>query len=287
MTAETLHPHQNPATVLLAALVDDAGLFPPTQLPLAEAVARHRGDQQRQHPMHSHTFLCPSSRWAELHSALHDTDRFHVGVILDEDTAGLPTPVAEPGPSDPLRIAHVEARVEPDDIGKAARFLRGANPETTRPVYLELNRGPGWQRSIAQLHDAHPLGLKIRCGGPSAELFPDPVEVAEFLELAVTHRVPIKATAGLHNAVRHRDATTGHLHYGYLNLVAAVVATVSGSDRDTVLTALTETDAADLVSQLRTTEPHTARRARAMFRSYGSCDTAQPVRDAANLGLMH
>ncbi|MGH9008457.1 MAG: hypothetical protein ACRDYF_01260, partial [Acidimicrobiia bacterium] len=51
---------------LLAALVDDAGLFPPESLPMADALARHRADEAAGYPMLSHRFLCPASRIGEL-----------------------------------------------------------------------------------------------------------------------------------------------------------------------------------------------------------------------------
>ncbi|MDS1270973.1 hypothetical protein RIF23_11755 [Lipingzhangella sp. LS1_29] len=277
--------NQDPASVLLAGLVDDAGLFPPTQLPLAQAVERHRRDQQRNHPMHTHRFLCPSSRWDDLRGLLTERDRFDVGVILDDDQAGSLAAVPEPAAGDPLRVAHLEMRVEPADVGRAARYLRGTGSGHRHPVFLELHRTRGWQRSVAQLHGAHPLGLKIRCGGPRAELFPTPEELTEFIELAVANQVPMKATAGLHHAVRHTDPTTGFTHYGYLNLVGACAAAVAGAERDTVLAILTETDPPSLVARLHSTDPHTARRSRAILRSYGSCDTAQPIHEAAELAL--
>ena len=43
---------------LLAALVDDAGLFPPESLPMAEALTRHRADEAAGHLMLSGRFLC-------------------------------------------------------------------------------------------------------------------------------------------------------------------------------------------------------------------------------------
>lgn len=46
---------------LLAAPVDDAGLFPPGSRPMAVAVARHRADEAAGHPMLSNRFLCPAS----------------------------------------------------------------------------------------------------------------------------------------------------------------------------------------------------------------------------------
>jgi hypothetical protein len=52
---------------LLAGLVDDAGLFPPSWLPMDAALARHRAASS---PMLSGRFLCPGDRVDELLAAL-------------------------------------------------------------------------------------------------------------------------------------------------------------------------------------------------------------------------
>src|SRR5439155_19860364 len=80
---------------LLAALVDDAGLFPPESLPMAEALARHRADEAAGYPMLSHRFLCPASRIGELRAEWAGLagDRpdgpLRLGVILDTGLDGL------------------------------------------------------------------------------------------------------------------------------------------------------------------------------------------------------
>jgi hypothetical protein len=80
---------------LLARLVDDAGLFPPAQLPMGEALARHRDDETSEsagRSMLTHRFLCPASRLGELRretAALEDGGRrLRVGVILDTGLDG-------------------------------------------------------------------------------------------------------------------------------------------------------------------------------------------------------
>src|SRR5690606_33764972 len=57
-------------TGLMTGLVDDAGLFPPTSLAMADALARHRRDQAAGSPVLTHRFLCPASRITELRSGL-------------------------------------------------------------------------------------------------------------------------------------------------------------------------------------------------------------------------
>jgi hypothetical protein len=60
---------------LLERLVDDAGLFPPTSLPMAEALFRHRSVS---HPLLTGRFLVPGDRLAELSALLDGPLDVHV-----------------------------------------------------------------------------------------------------------------------------------------------------------------------------------------------------------------
>src|SRR5688500_4363202 len=64
----------------LAGLIDDAGMFPPAQLPLADSVARHRGDRARAGWLLGR-FLCPASQLDEL--LAHDHSGWPIGVVAD------------------------------------------------------------------------------------------------------------------------------------------------------------------------------------------------------------
>ncbi|WP_046471510.1 hypothetical protein [Allosalinactinospora lopnorensis] len=271
--------------VLLRALVDDAGLFPPTALPMTEAVRRHRADRSEANAMLTHRFLCPLSRWEELLAALSDreTEAMHVGLLLDTE-AGMN---GVPAPPDPrVRITHYETPVAPDDVGRAARYLAGVGPEPgRRPLYLEVERGPGWLDAVAKLAGAAPLGAKVRCGGVRAELFPEVAELAAFIATCAQHTVPFKATAGLHHAVRHTDEATGFTHHGYLNLLLATAEAVDGHGQHAVADALLVDDPGTLAGEIRGIPRLVAEHARTLFVSYGSCSTRAPIADVERLGL--
>ncbi len=84
---------------LLEDLVDDAGLFPPEQLPMDAAVARHRADSAAGHLMLTDRFLCPASRIGELRAVLDagpiGPDPLRVGLIIDTGLEGVPAALAE------------------------------------------------------------------------------------------------------------------------------------------------------------------------------------------------
>jgi hypothetical protein len=129
-------------------------------------------------------------------------------------------------------------------------------------------------------------GAKVRCGGPRAELFPSPEELAAFLCACADTAVNFKATAGLHGAVRHRDEATGFVHHGYLNLVLGTARAAAKASPEVVAEVLASTDEVALVAEFQSVSARVALLTRAMFRAYGSCSTSEPLEEAANLGLL-
>ncbi|WP_225993854.1 hypothetical protein [Actinomadura rudentiformis] len=284
---------------LLAGLVDDAGLFPPTALDMAGALRRHTADQAAAHPMLSHRFLCPASRLGELRGRLNGAQRLRLGLIADTGLDGLPDALKEIDVDPRLELAHVEVPLaaiphEPaaaitetrQIIGDAQAFYEPASydlvPETVRAV----NGDPNAEDGAKPEDGARPGGgLKLRCGGVRPELFPSPAELANALVTAVAVGVPVKATAGLHEAVRHHDPATGFTHHGYLNLLLATAEAVAGAGAYGVRSALEITEAAVLTARLTALNAEAVAELRRAFVSYGSCSTSTPIDQARDLGL--
>lgn len=285
---------------LLAALVDDAGLFPPESLPMADALARHRADEAAGRLMLSGRFLCPASRLGELRAApalaewngepperLADRGadrRLRLSLILDTGLDGLAAAVAEIAdePRLALEMIEVPAPTE-DDVATALEALIDFEPA----AFLEGPRSPEWIKTVGAWSRPGGLrGAKVRCGGARPELFPSPAELAAFVCACFENGVPFKATAGLHGAVRHQDAATGFVHHGFLNLVVAAVRAASRASVDEVAAVLASTDGAALAAAARAVSGRELVRSRALFRAYGSCSTSEPPEEAARLGLL-
>jgi hypothetical protein len=275
------------ATELLRALVDDAGLFPPTALPMDRAVARHRADVEAGEAMHSHRFLVPASRVGELTGLLRDDEVFTLGLIADAGAAEL-TAACRRALDDPrLRIALIEAPLTPygEDEGSALDALLAAVDVVPAgiPLYAEPSAQARPRPLLAELAaraGVRPLGAKLRCGGVRAELFPDTTRVAAFLHACVSTGTPFKATAGLHEAVRHTSPETGFTHHGYLNLLLATATAVKGGDQEAVRRTLEIRDPAELARAAAATGPEEAAAVRRVLVSYGSCSTAAPLHQA-------
>ena len=234
-------------TPLLERLVDDAGLFPPSSLPMDQALSRFRTSDS---PVLSGRFLCPAGRLDELRELLTPDEKVELHVVSD-DVGELP--------DDPrLVVCAVEVRRD----GPAAC-----------PCYVET--APSVELKEAGRY------AKLRCGGTSV---PEVPHVAHFVRECVRLSLPFKATAGLHAAVRGWEQDDrGRPHHGFLNLVLATCAAVAGDDVESVLECTDSTAVADAV---RRTPDELARAARGLLHSYGSCDTVRPVTDLQRMGLL-
>jgi hypothetical protein len=272
---------------LFAALVDDAGLFPPERLPIPVAVARHRADTAAAHPVLTQRFLFPASVLDELRGHLAPDDRWRIGLIVDvplEQLGDVATTVRR----DPrLRLETVELRLpDGEPAASVERALAAINPQDGEATCIELSpAAPGWETALAAIA-ARGAWAKVRCGGLEAAAFPTAAQLAAFLIGAADLGVPFKATAGLHHAVRYRDPATGFDHHGFLNLLLATARAGEGADAADVETALLIGDAHDLADSVRAVSSASADLARARFRAYGSCSTSEPVEDLTQLGLI-
>lgn len=270
---------------LFARLVDDAGLFPPESLSMHPALARHRADERTGHPMLTHRFLCPAARLAELLTDMDDAGVLRVGLLgadLDELLAAERTAQADGRVL--VELAELALPAATGQCAAAEAALR-SYPADRPPLFLELARLGEWLDAVRVAGAGGTHGVKLRCGGARAELFPSVAEVAAFITACAASGTRFKATAGLHRAVRHTDPATGFVHHGYLNLLCATAAATSGQENARVGELVAETEPARLVAEAGRLSTETAARARALFVSYGSCSTAEPIAELAELEL--
>ena len=196
-------------------------------------------------------FVCPTSKLAEL-----GDEPLRLSVVLD--TGVLP-------PADP-RIEAVEA------AGLDPEVLFDAAPE----VYCELPLRDDVSFRILQLGE---LGLraKVRCGG---SVLPSVPALAEFVQACRRLEVPFKATAGLHQPLRHGD------EHGFLNVLAAAV---FGDEEEALADEDPESFAVIAESfrwRERTAGADEIAEARELFVSFGSCSAQEPIDGLQALGML-
>jgi hypothetical protein len=160
------------------------------------------------------------------------------------------------------------------------------------PVYVEPPRLRGeepthsWLSALDELA-AVDLRVKLRTGGVEADAFPSAAELATSLAAVLDRELRFKATAGLHNAVRHRDPETGFEHHGFLNVLVATRASLSGEPEDSVAKLLDESDpraVRAIVAEVGGVDELVS--ARRWFTSFGSCSILEPLEDLTALGLV-
>ena len=229
-------PISAPATLraLLSGLVDYAGLFPPAELPMRDAVAHYATYRAHPDAWTLGRFVVPVSRLDELVACAAELlpadgeEPWHLSVLGGADPVADAARVAQFGRTHAGRVVvdAVEARAaSADDVAR----LAAAWPAPLA-LYVELPLDPD---PAPLVRVVHALGrrAKMRTGGVTASAIPAPALVARFIAQCTVAGVPFKATAGLHHPVRgdhrltyHADSPTATMH-GFLNvwMAAALV----------------------------------------------------------------
>ncbi|HLA63208.1 MAG TPA: hypothetical protein VK610_02185, partial [Rhodothermales bacterium] len=307
---------------LLDGLIDYAGLYPPTALPLDDAAARYARYRSGPDAWMLGRFILPASRLDELTPHL---GRFATGTplrlsVIAPSGGELPEAVAA---ARAFEAAHrglvvadrFEARLRPEVIADRARldgviaaFEAAAardDGEADR-AFLEVPIvGEGWRPGLEAAaaavaeHNARTdrpaTGIKLRLGGEEAAAFPSVPVVAEVIAALRDAGAPFKATAGLHHPVRHPAPEYGAVMHGFVNVfAAAVLAHARRLDPDALVRVLGEERIERFVFDddglawngygANTREVVTAR---ATFcTSYGSCSFDEPRDDLRAAGLL-
>lgn len=295
----------------LTGLVDDAAIFPPGNAPLPDAVAAHRGHRGAAYAEMVGPFLVGDQRLGDLLDELG----------VDPSAAG-PTPAAGPlpvavvvsggaGAIDPavrwatrtgaLRLRSLEVAVRGDDTGELGhnarrvvtavdQLLASGDLDDDVTVAVELPRlhgaepGHGWLSALDEVAAADHR-VKFRTGGEQADAFPDARELATVIAAALDRELAFKCTAGLHQALPHRDRDTGFDHHGFLTVLLATRASLDGASVDEVAQVLGLTDPDDVRRRLTDTGDGLAR-ARRWFTSFGSCSVLEPLESLVDLDLL-
>ncbi len=258
---------------LLAGAIDYAGLFPPAALAMETAVANYARYRGGGDAWALGRFLVPGARLGEFDAVLSSTpnrgDVWPVGLIgvasagVIEDFNGRSAGRA--------RIGAVEAAVPLVSVAGLT-------------CYGEVALGQGLAQRLDALQAAG-IRAKVRTGGLQPGAIPEAAALAEFLTECHRRKLPYKATAGLHHAVRgvHTldDRPTGapaRMH-GFLNLLAASAVLAGGGDAAAACQAIEAggPEAFCLSS---------AQAARRLFIGWGSCSFEIPLDELRALGWL-
>lgn len=266
------------------ALLDDAAVFPPGDLPLAEAVTAHHGHQQSAYAELVGPLVLPVAALGRLAPLLEaGGPPLALSVTLPGEPAAVAPAVAAVAALDAVTVAAAETPLAAGvQIGRLLAALDAALPDGVTG-YVEVPRD---ERGVAVLdalagsrHRA-----KFRTGGLVPQAHPSEAELAGTLTRAVQRGLAFKCTAGLHHAVRHTD---GELEqHGFLNVLLATEAALRGAPPEEMAALLAQRDAAAVAGQVAGLGHERLVAARASFTSFGTCSVTDPRDDLIRLGLL-
>ena len=275
--------HRTVASLLLE-LLDDAALFPPGNAEMAAAVPDHLLHRRSEYSRWIGPFVCPADRVDELAKAATGLPPGSLEVALTVpggpgQLAGALTDIGRLAAVRPVAVELPLQGAAPERIASTVR--RSGSPI---PVYAELPFADV-PAAATELRSVG-LRLKLRTGGTVATAFPGERALAGVLAVAVGAGLAFKCTAGLHQAVRHHDPTTGFDHHGFLNIALAVHQLGRGETADTARATLAETDEEAVAAAVRLLTGPDIDRLRAAFRSFGTCSVLDPLTDLQRIGLL-
>ena len=285
------------AEALLGRVVDYAGLFPPAALDMATAVRQYQQYLQSEDGWMLGSFVVPAARLEEFAAAFEQ-----VCCGEKESPWTLSIVCAGEGADDARRVA---------EFRQGAAFIGSLETKAADPRMAEeiLERLPAARARYVEFSPQHAAEIlpvladrgaraKIRMGGVTPETIPDLEDVARFLTSCMRERVPFKATAGLHHAVRGPRALTGKpdspraTMHGFLNLFLAAALAYFGDEQQAIVGTLAEEDASafrgddDVIRWhdhiLITDQVERVRSEFAM--SFGSCSFTEPLDDMKEMG---
>lgn len=281
---------------LFRALLDNASLFPPARLPMSAAVSSHLRHLGAWYSDLAGPFVCADDRLSELRAMLTAANlpELDLALIVTGGAAAV-IEATEAVAADPrLRLRAVEIPTGRDSgphesaAAVAAALdralLAGATCYIELPLSVFADQTAG--EEIITLLDGRGYRPKLRTGGMSATAFPTEQALGAALSALTATRMPFKCTAGLHHAVRHTAADTGFEHHGFLNVMLAVDAAISGAGQQEVAGVLAQRDAAAIASAVGALDATAAADIRGLFTSFGTCSIDEPVADLAGLGLI-
>jgi hypothetical protein len=304
-------------------VIDYAGLFPPAELPLKEAVREFLAIRQSPEAWMLGAFVIPASRVTELEPWADDLfrrdqpmklallsrpaddpedwtsklgdDLHRSGGFIDRHLDGIASTAWEIAPPAKFQVGSTLSAILAivEDLTSSRRITNVFCEVPGSPEAAEL------RQSMIEIHACNPnsplFGFKLRTGGPTAKAFPTVRQLASIVHACQQHHCRWKATAGLHHPLRHFDAGLGVRMHGFLNvLFAAVLADAHSLPESQIAEVLADEDAAnfhvtDDGIRWRDGSASVAQIESTRwttFQSFGSCSFAEPRDELKSLGLL-
>ncbi len=292
----------NSLKILLAEIVDYAGLFPPTEVSMAIAVKNYSEYLKSENSWMLGSFIVPAGRLDEFsieaEKLLNKKTPWRLSVLASDDLIKTLKKVGEFNEANfgKATIETLELKVETTaEIYEAAKIL-----PRTLTTYFEIPAKDILYDFITALALTKQRA-KIRTGGISQDAFPSTDAIIKFMRICVAANIPFKATAGLHHPLRctkpltyETNAPIGTMH-GFLNLFLSAIYLRQDLNNSFVHKLMNETDAQNILfneddiiwsNQIILTENIALVREKNAI-SFGSCSFLEPIEDLISLNIYH
>jgi hypothetical protein len=293
----------NAIHTLLRQSIDYAGLFPPAELGMSEAVDNYLRYRAGSEAWALGRFIVPATRLAEFEEAAGDgsSERpgpqpWQLSALVGPDLADDLDKIAgfqgrNAGAAQGMTVDTIEAKAH--TVSAIQETMRRI-PDGLQ-VYFELPVEPDPTDLLATV--ARVGGrAKVRTGGVTPEAFPSTASLARFIHACARAKVPFKATAGLHHALRaeyrltyEEDSGSGVM-FGFLNLFLATALVRNGmGERDTrdILEesspAAFRADDGAISWRDHRLDRQALGRSRESMVSFGSCSFTEPIAELQSL----
>jgi hypothetical protein len=263
--------------IFMRRILDYAGMFPPAKLPLADALANFQAYQHHEHAGYLSRFVIPVGQVPDLPSARP----FALTVLVKP--AEINASLRE------LEADSIEVTWDEASLGLLENSFPGK-------IFIELDWRKPYESQMAAISKHAPrFGVKLRTGGVTPEAIPPSKAIAEFLLAAAQHRLPLKATAGLHVPAPNDDPNVGARMHGFLNFFCAgFLAYSRRGDREAITNVLEDFSYEDFSFGEHSMRCGTFEfsdreieelRSRWLL-SFGSCSFLEPIEHLKNHGLI-
>ena len=236
-------------------LIDYAGLFPPADLPLNEAISEYISQIKSDNSQMLSRFIIHTSKLDELDEFLplfEDIGPLRLSVLggggnsddeylnkINQNITNINDYREKHG--NKIEIDVIECKMPSNSPSKStmekATASLNRNGLTHYHEFAELPPvgmnysteidDSSWDKEIlptveliSKLDNA---GIKLRCGGIVKEAFPSVEQVAAMIQTCVIIGVPMKFTAGLHHPIRHFADEYDEYMHGFINTFGAGV----------------------------------------------------------------
>ncbi|MBA3633857.1 MAG: hypothetical protein H0W58_13785 [Acidobacteria bacterium] len=294
----------NSIRALLTEIIDYAGLFPPSNLSMPEAVINYATYKNSNYNWMLGRFIVPVNRLDEFSECGKDffprdknggwrlsvlaSEDIHETIRAIEDFNARHTPGAV---CDTLEVkAATSSQIE--EISEVV--------PSNIPTYFEIPLGEDLADLVATLA-IYNQRAKIRTGGITADAFPKIEKIVRFMRACLAANVPFKTTAGLHHPMRcfksltyERDAPEGTMN-GFLNVFLATGFLRQGYKPSLIYELLEEESAESFLFDaggvlwrqeyfISTAQLRHLREKNIV--SFGSCSFDEPIADLQEIGIL-